>query len=139
MVGPNRPTAPIAGRIDLSKSTKKNYKRFHTSIKRAWLAIVEMTHPLSGAHRERVEIDTPIDASMRDYELWTRNVRAWENSRAVSLFYVEPWKTLKTEIIHTELRFPLQRVDSRVPKGPRNRKWINLPIKLNRRRRKNSF
>lgn len=25
-----------------------------------------MTHPLSCAHRERVERDTPIDASMRD-------------------------------------------------------------------------
>jgi hypothetical protein len=24
-----------------------------------------MTHPLSGAHRERVERDTPIDASIR--------------------------------------------------------------------------
>ena len=27
-------------------------------------------------------------------------------------------RMLKTEIMHTELRFPLQRVDSRVPKGP---------------------
>lgn len=87
MVGPNRPIAPIAGMIDLSKATMPELTLVNTN------ATPDMrydgAHLLFGVPRGPVARDTPTVGRVNQAvpSCGCEKVRARQKSRAVSLGY----------------------------------------------------